>query len=130
MALVERLALRQLPTREIARLIGCDEKSLRYRFSAMIDAKRAEGRSNLLLAAYGRALKGNERLLQFMISRTMKEDFGESLKIEGSVETKLSLDEKKLSTQFLAIQKKLRSLPALKNVSPKLIEMREGEKDA
>jgi hypothetical protein len=107
--------------------MGVDVKTLRYRFSHVIEEARSKGRSNLLLVAYTRAMKGDEKLLRFLISKTMREEFGDSLRLEGKLDLPVTLDQKKLEAQFAETMKKLRSLPALKNVSPKLIEMGKGE---
>lgn len=60
---VARMAFEGASNREIAAILGCDDKTIANRFSAILAKKRAERRVNLRRAQNAAAESGNAALL-------------------------------------------------------------------
>ncbi len=82
LAEVEQMARVQCSLREIAAEVGCDEKTLRNRFSAEIASARDCGKSRLRRLQFAAANKGSVPMLMFL----GKQWLGQSEKVDAVVE--------------------------------------------
>jgi len=63
---VETLARMQCSLREIAAVVGCDEKTIRNRFHDLVESQRDVGRVGLRRKQYEIAMEGNTGMLVWL----------------------------------------------------------------
>ncbi len=82
LAMVKQMARVQCSLREIAAEVGCDEKTLRNRFSAEIASARDCGKSRLRRLQFAAANKGSVPMLMFL----GKQWLGQAEKVNAAVD--------------------------------------------
>jgi DNA-binding CsgD family transcriptional regulator len=81
---VERLARHGMSNREIADFFGCDEGTIRGRFSAIVTKGRADRKNMLRRVQWKSALRGNVAMMIWL----GKQDLGQSDKLETTSENR------------------------------------------
>lgn len=87
---VERLARHGMSNREIADFFGCDEGTIRGRFSAIVTKGRATRKNMLRRVQWKAALNGNVAMMIWL----GKQDLGQADKIETKNETRATVVER------------------------------------
>ena len=82
---IENLASIQCTYKEMALVMGCSVDHLSDTYSDLIEASRAKGIMSLKRAAWSRALKGSDKLMQILLDNytdiKSKPDFGSQMYI-------------------------------------------------
>lgn len=103
---IENYAKLGATNREIARMMGCDEGTVRGRFSAILDKARALRKISLRQAQWKAAMKGNPAMLIFLGKNELKQSDKQAHEITGKnggpIRSMTSVDLRNLSEKELA----------------------------
>ncbi len=83
---IENYAKLGATNREIARMLGCDEGTIRGRFSANLNKARADRKITLREAQWKAALAGNPALLIFLGKNELKQTDKKAVEHSGKVD--------------------------------------------